>query len=319
MIAAHLPVATMATRCFCCGARSWAEDLLGWRRCRYCDMRLPSGVSQSNSDPSALLKSVLVSNHTGREPVGDGHWRATCRTLRIAGTTHNLWLASSWHSQHWLADDERDVPDFKPFTDFAPVKVSLVVLSKVDDPALPGLFDRCGRFFTDIVVVLDSDAGTRSSDSRVRFIARPLDGDFASQRNAGTQTGAGGWVFHLDTDEHVSDEFCAALPHLASAAESSGYLAVGFPRRNYVDGHLSDLFPDIQYRLIRRDVPFEGRVHERPIACKQGDRTIVSQHGMIDHRMDRCRVHARSAHYDQLGQEPARHQDNCALLTPFAP
>ncbi|WP_224814770.1 hypothetical protein [Hasllibacter sp. MH4015] len=282
-------------------------------------MRLPIDRSLRHADGSDLLRSTLQSPPAGRQLVGHGHWRATVRTLRIAGTTINRWLAGRWPSQHRLADDPRDVPEFKPFESFGHTSVSLVVLARAGDPALPGLLDRYERTFTDIVIVLDSSTKCDRSDSNVRLFGRPLDGNFAAQRNAGTSAAKGSWVFHLDTDEDVSADFCAVLPHLASAAACSGYLAVGFPRRNYVDNRLSDLFPDIQYRLIRRDVLFEGRVHERPSVCGQGDRTIVSQHGMIDHRMARDRVRARSKHYDQLGQEAARHQDDVALLSAFAP
>lgn len=282
-------------------------------------MRLPVDASLPYADNSDLLRSILLSATSDRQPVGHGHWRATYRTLRIAATTHKLWLTGSWHSQHWLADDPRDVPEFKPFESFGQTSVSLVVLARAGDPALLGFLDRYQSAFADIVVVLDSDKECDLSDGNVRLFGRPLNGNFAAQRNAGTIAAKGGWVFHLDTDEHASDDFCAVLPYLARATEMSGYLAVGFPRRNYVDDRLSDLFPDIQYRLIRRDVLFEGRVHERPSVCEQGDRTIVSQHGMIDHWMARDRVQARSERYDQLGQEAARHQDDVALLSAFAP
>lgn len=282
-------------------------------------MRLLINGSLCDADSSDLLRSALESPSAGRHPVGHGHWRATVRTLRIAGTTHNRWLTGSWYSQHLLADEPRDVPEFKPFKSFEQTSVSLVILARAGDPALPVLLNRYKRAFTDIVVVLDSGKECDRSDGNVRFFGWPLDGNFAAQRNAGTSAAKGSWVFHLDTDEDVSADFCAVLPHLASAAQMSGYLAVGFPRRNYVDDRLSDLFPDIQYRLIRRDVLFEGRVHERPSVCGQGDRTIVSQHGMIDHQMERDRVQARSERYDQLGQEAARHQDDVALLSAFAP
>lgn len=319
MIAAHLPVAAMATRCFCCGARSWAKEFSGWKRCRYCDMRQPVEELRPPHELSASLRAALFAGRDNRRPVGNGHWRATYRTLRIAGTTNAVWLTGSWHSQHRLADDHRDVLALKPFTAFAPAVVSLVVLSRQNDPALPDLIDRYARLFHDTVVVLSHASEDTRAEGRIRFIARPLDGDFGRQRNAGTQATSGEWVFHLDTDEHLSDDFCEALPNLASAAESSGYVAVGVPRRNFVDGQLSDLFPDIQYRLVRRDVPFEGRVHERPAVCKTGRRAIVSQHGLINHHMPRSRVQLRSELYDGLGQEPARHDDDRALLTPFAP
>lgn len=282
-------------------------------------MRLPIDGSLSNASCSESLSTTLRSASTDQRPIGHGHWRATYRTLRIAGTTYNLWLSSSWHAQHWLADDPRDIPELKSFRSFEPSPISLVILAREGDPAVPDLIDRYRSVFADIVIVLDSYKECNPSEGSIRFIGRPLDSNFAAQRNAGTCAAEAAWVLHLDTDEEVSDDFCAVLPHLASAAQMSGYLAVGFPRRNYVDNRLSDLFPDIQYRLIRRDVLFEGRVHERPSVCGQGDRTIVSQHGMIDHWMARDRVRARSERYDQMGQEAARHQDDVALLSAFAP
>lgn len=280
-------------------------------------MRVPNTGAYRSSDAVITLQSVLSSTQKTKKPVGKSQWRATNRTLRIAATTCANWLTGYWHVQHWLVDDPRDISAIEPFSDLGSTPVTLVVLSRQDDPALPGLIDRYANFFHDVVIVLDGNSEAEQPDNRVRYITRPLDGDFSSQRNAGTWAAKGDWVFHLDTDEALSDDFCVALPHLASAARRSGYAAVGFPRRNFVDGNLSDLFPDIQYRLIRRDIPFEGRVHERPAVCKAGHLTIVSQHGVIDHRLDRERVRTRSAQYDRLGQEPARHADDRALMTPF--
>ena len=260
------------------------------------------------------LKHTLSSGHAPRRP----RWRASQRTLRIAATTSSLWLTGSAQTQHEAVDPGKAL-GFEPFRAIRPVTVSVVVLARAGDQdgdMLPG----CPvASFHDMVMVVDAAEAPPKVHGNLRYLYRPLAGHFADQRNAGTIAARGDWVFHLDTDETISTAFAAALGPLAAAAQRTGYDAVGFPRRNHVDGQLSNLFPDIQFRLMRRDIRFKGRVHERPATCRTPDRAIVSQHGVIDHRLCRKRVVQRSVQYDRLGQDRERHADDRALLAPFDP
>ncbi len=175
--------------------------------------------------------------------------------------------------------------------------------------------NRTAGLFAETVPVIDGDAPPVPGN--VKCVYRALAGDFAAQRNAGNAAASAPWVFHLDTDETIAPALARLLPHLAGCAEAADLRAVGFPRRNLVAGALSDLFPDVQYRLIRRDVAFEGNVHERPDACRNWPRTTVALAGAIDHHLDPARLAERRRQYDALGQHPDRRGDDDALGRPF--
>ncbi|WP_099827096.1 hypothetical protein [Oceaniglobus indicus] len=251
----------------------------------------------------------------GRLAPADVAWRATNRTWRIAASSVRLW----WP---FPAEDSGQVQTgttplaFQGLSGFAPVPVSLVILSPPDDPRLHTSVRRHAPLFGETIVVLDAACVTPVAGARVA--ARPLDGDFAAQRNFANRATRGDWILHLDTDESIAPDMAALLGHLAAAADHAGLRAVGFPRRNIVDGRVSDLFPDVQYRLIRRDVKFQGRVHERPLPCADGQATTVAQFGTLDHHLTRARIAERSRTYDRMGQSAERRGDDAALLRPFA-
>ena len=93
--------------------------------------------------------------------------------------------------------------------------------------------------------------------------------------------------------------------------------SIGLPRINRVDGARSALFPDIQYRLNRADIRFDGIVHERPVA--PFGETTLGLRGAIEHALSRDRVLARSALYEGMRTGAGRRGDERALLLPFDP
>ena len=308
---------TVETRCFCCGARAFEDLASHWVKCTWCDMYICCDNPYSARVMADQLRAALDAGFSDWQ-IGQQSWHPTHRTLRLAATEKGLWYGWDGAAPLDLVTDDT-AGTLSPFDRFAKVSVSLIILAAAENAALDRILDRFAWLFADVVVVIDAPAGPPRHCAGTTFLYRPLDGNFAAQRNAGTTAGAGDWAFHLDTDEIVSDAFCTALPRLAAAASSADLRAVGFPRCNFVDGALSDLFPDVQYRLVRRDVRFEKAVHERPEPCRTGNKTIVSQHGAIDHFLSRDRVSVRSARYDRLGQSADRHGDAPALLSPFAP
>jgi hypothetical protein len=303
-------------RCFCCSARAFAPARLGWVKCTWCDMQIREGHLERQDEMAKQLRALVHSDFA--IDAKKMHWRPTHRTLRIAATRWGLWY-------NWGGGNPLDVMDPlklvkpEPFSSFRKEKLSLVILAAAEGNALQEVLARHSAYFHDVVVVLDAERRATRFVKNIAFYTRPQNGDFSAQRNAGTGFSEGDWVFHLDTDEKLSDGFCTQLPALAGAAANAGLRAVGFPRRNFVDGDVSDLFPDVQYRLIKRDVRYENAVHERPDACHYPDQTIVSQHGTIDHFLEKGRIAERSAKYDELGQSPARHADDHALLRSFQP
>lgn len=153
----------------------------------------------------------------------------------------------------------------------------------------------------------------------VRIAARPLAGDFAAQRNALQAMSRRPWMLQLDADEALAPKAGALVPALAAMAEAGEALSVGLPRRNCVDGVLSDVYPDVQYRLNRANVRYRGRVHERPDLGGDWRRGFITLHAAIEHRLSRAHVAARSRSYEALDPGRGRPEEEEALLRPYRP
>lgn len=150
----------------------------------------------------------------------------------------------------------------------------------------------------------------------VRLAARPLAGDFSAQRNILRGLARRPWMLQLDADEHLDPRAGALLPALAALAEDGDCLSIGLPRRNRVDGAMSDVFPDVQYRLNRAGVAYAGRIHERP-QIGGWRRGFISLHGAIEHRLDGAHVRARSRRYEAMNPGRGRPEEELALLRPY--
>ena len=148
---------------------------------------------------------------------------------------------------------------------------------------------------------------------------RPLANDFAAQRNFAQANASRSWVLQLDADETLDGNLLRSLGGLVSMAERDGILSVGFPRRNRVDGVLSDLYPDIQYRLNRASVRFGGTVHERPILPEGWRQSFISLSGAIDHQLSAAHVARRSRRYEALAPGQGRLEEAQRLMQPYRP
>ncbi len=130
----------------------------------------------------------------------------------------------------------------------------------------------------DIVVV---DGG--SSDDSIqwaekmgaRVLHRPFDNDFSTQKNFAIESLETDWVYLHDTDERLEPALLEILPMLISAEgqevlmqkdiiplNEENFDCFGIPRKNYIDGVRTSIYPDYQYRLFRRHCRFEGLVYE---------------------------------------------------------
>ncbi|MCM2502667.1 hypothetical protein NDN16_03140 [Aureimonas altamirensis] len=243
-------------------------------------------------------------------------------TLRIAASRLRLLALPCGHRQHDalsaphspLGAQARLVP-----LDTAPrLPLSLGIMCRAD--RLDACVDRARQHLewaSEAIILCDGAERGETGDGRLRIAFRPMNGDFAGQRNALQDLSTRAWVLQLDDDESLSRETASALPALARAAEAAGAVSIGLARRNLVDGVLSDLFPDTQYRLNRREVRYRGTVHERP--DRPWQLSTIALHGAIEHILDGERVSRRSQHYERLSPGMGRLAEATELLTPYRP
>lgn len=211
--------------------------------------------------------------------------------------------------------------------DLAPKRgrVSLGLLCRPGDlPAVLASLPDHAVWTDDVAILVDDDPrAPRPLDvggfppGGVRVASRPLNGDFAGQRNALQDLGESPWMLQLDADEDLAPGTGCLLPAVAALAEEGDALSIGLPRRNCVDGVLSDMYPDVQYRLNRSAVRYAGRVHERP-DTGGWQRGFITLHGRIVHQLDGAHVRARSQRYEALSPGRGRLEEEGALLRPYA-
>jgi len=154
--------------------------------------------------------------------------------------------------------------------------VTLAVLARPNEPDLPGFLASVADLPTRVIIVWDAAAVPAVARQAgvpgnvpVLHLARPLQGDFAAQRNAMLSACPTGWVLYLDPDERPGPGFRDAVRRIMTLAGVGGAY---FPRLTFYPdasrvkvGH--GLWPDLQLRLFYNLPPthphFVRPIHER--------------------------------------------------------
>jgi len=175
--------------------------------------------------------------------------------------------------------------------------------------------------YVDDIVVVDggSEDDTVSWCERMgaRVVHRPFDHDFSAQKNFAIEQLNTDWVYLHDPDERLEPPLLEILKILISQqgqvflmradvipGNSEFHDCYGIPRRNFLDGVQTEIYPDYQYRLFKNYCRFEGKVHEkitgfkhrtevdytRPVAARPGGKketdTISTERGQIETKVD---------------------------------
>jgi glycosyltransferase involved in cell wall biosynthesis len=117
----------------------------------------------------------------------------------------------------------------------------------------------------------------------IKLTTDKFNGHFANWKNKLTDLCIGDYIFQIDADEMLSDEFIKVLPELLE--ENSEVELFWVPRANYVSGLTQDHilkwgwnvteeglinWPDLQSRLYKNveHIQWENKVHEKIIGFK---------------------------------------------------
>lgn len=163
--------------------------------------------------------------------------------------------------------------------------------------------------------------------SRIQMLRSPLGGDFAAGRNRLREAARGGWVLYADCDERWDESLVSNIPQLISQLDRDRKIICGFPRANLLDGVLVNDVPDsqwtpeglraalpgtvwpprnldLQYRLLRREEAWVGKLHERPERLSSHTGQVVALRDFwILHNKSLSRQVKQDRLYRSLGQE----------------
>jgi len=231
------------------------------------------------------------------------------------------------------------------------INIDMVMLTKGNTVAVMDKIKCYEPLFRNIVLVVDSETNslkeeivnyiTKTYDEegtditgKIKVFERPLNKDFAAQRNFGTSKCTSEWVFHLDDDEHLSEVLQKTLLRTASMANTQRKVGVIFPRKNILNGVLVNDIPrskwnevelkelkesgdapltiikefDFQARLHKRFVLWVRKVHEMITPLYQGlkgvsreaNKLLIAQESYILHDKTVVKQDEQNARYDDI-------------------
>lgn len=315
----------MERRCPLCKGRSLSETERGlfyhgvYKRfslaCEFCGLLLNNDTGFAD-----ILKLRLQADHFGSNPE-DG-FGFDIYTLRSAATRFCRSVVPDSEAQETaLQNPHSDLAASAYLRNISGVTgdaITLAVMCRESDLTSVIAQNTVHLDWARELVVLvntDDQKPEQQVQDRTRIVTRPFTGDFARQRNHLQDLCATPWVLQLDADETLSPKTAALLPFLAAVARGDGVVSIGLARRNLVDGVLSDLHPDFQYRLNRSSLRYAGKVHERPERPWQA--SMIALHGAIDHHLSLAHVQSRSARYEALDPGRGRLDEAGELMRPF--
>lgn len=118
------------------------------------------------------------------------------------------------------------------------------------------------------VVILDGGSTDGTIDKiksypnrggKIRLFNNKFNKHFGDQKNLACSKVKGVWILNIDCDEIIEQPLLESIPVLI---KQNDYNVYGLPRKNFIDGVQTEVYPDYQYRLFRAYCRFLYPVHE---------------------------------------------------------
>jgi glycosyltransferase involved in cell wall biosynthesis len=164
--------------------------------------------------------------------------------------------------------------------------LGLAVIMQNEEVHIPASIAQFYHVASDIVVV-DGGSSDKSVEWAERMGARvfhhTFENDFSAQKNYAIQQLSTDWVYLHDPDERLEPTLLEIIPKLITEIGQRTFMregvdflpdadevfdCIGIPRRNFIDGVQTPIYPDYQYRLFKNYCRFEGVVHEKIVGYK---------------------------------------------------
>ena len=147
-------------------------------------------------------------------------------------------------------------------------KITAAIIAKNEEKNIEPCIESV-RGWVDEIIVVDgySDDNTASIAEKLgaRVIKHKFEGDFSQERNIAIENATSDWILHMDADERATNEFKEKAGQILDNARDIDVFK--FKRENFFLGHHMRHGGWCHYipNLARRNVKFEGALHERPV------------------------------------------------------
>lgn len=148
--------------------------------------------------------------------------------------------------------------------------ITVIIISKEDDDVIAEAI-KSAKKLTENIIVVDSNTDNNTYDIcrklGAKVIKHPFK-NFSDQRNFGISHATTDWVYYLDSDERITEDFIRELSFVIKGKDAKdGFVGYSIFRKTYFfgqDWHFKDKVERVFLR--KKFVNWEGVVHESPKA-----------------------------------------------------
>lgn len=102
------------------------------------------------------------------------------------------------------------------------MKISVAIISKSEEIDI--LVLQSVSFADEIIIIVDAPTKKSKKLGKILYYYRPLQNDFASQRNFALEKAKNDWVLYIDDDEYVSSELEREITAIDSKSKFAGFM-----------------------------------------------------------------------------------------------
>jgi len=158
--------------------------------------------------------------------------------------------------------------------------------------------------YVDEIIIVDGGSQDDTMEIAKKFgakvVKRKWGDNFASQRNISLKHATKNWILVMDADEKYEKKLMESLQKFSK--NKLGIDAFAFPRKNYINGKLTSVYPDTQIRLFLNngDIKYKNRIHE----VVRGYKFIAFHTDLhILHRKSSARQKRQNTYYRKLDKK----------------
>ncbi len=145
--------------------------------------------------------------------------------------------------------------------------ISGVIICQNEEELITRTIDNIYHHVGEVVILdggstdgtIDKIKSYPNKEDKIKLFKSKFNFHFGDQKNLAFSKVSGVWILNIDCDEVIERPLLDNIPALI---RQSDYHVYGLPRKNFIDGAQTKIYPDYQYRLFRAYCRFLYPLHE---------------------------------------------------------
>ncbi len=188
--------------------------------------------------------------------------------------------------------------------------ISGVIICQNEEEIITRTIDNIYPYVGEVVILdggstdgtIDKIKSYPDKEGKIRLFRNKFNKHFGDQKNLAFSKVNGVWILNIDCDETIEQPLLEDIPVLIG---QNRYHTYALPRKNFIDGVQTEMYPDYQYRLFRSYCRFLYPVHEELMYPHKHMKKLEGEGNHIIHLKSLVRQEEQNTLYDEM-------KDNCS-------